>query len=124
MNSGWDGGTISRSEIDVTRLFVSQAQLDKWTGDGKVRIEGDVMLLPALGRRFRLETAVHVTRLVEGEDRLELIGRVKTSGQLATLGAEHYGTSVIIGEVAYECMEGFVGIPSESADVSLHGWEH
>ena len=39
--------------------------MDRWTSDGKVRLDDDLMLLPALGRSFRLRTAVYFTRVVD-----------------------------------------------------------
>jgi hypothetical protein len=99
----------------MARLFVSQTQMDKWTSEGKVRLDDDVMTLPAMGRSFRLASAVHFTQVVDGADGPSLLGKVKTDVQLADLGAEHYGVSVILGETGYECIEGFVGTPVEGA---------
>ena len=94
----------------MARLFVSQERMDRWTTDGKVTIDGQRMELPAFGRSFRLRSAVYVTRVVSGnEDSHQLVGKVKTEEQLAKLGAEAYATSVILGEVAYECEQGFTG---------------
>jgi hypothetical protein len=86
--------------------------MDKWTSEGKVTLDTDVMHLPAMGRSFRLEQAVYLTKMVEGADAQGLLGRVKSVKQLEKLGAEHYGNSVIMGEVAYECEEGFLGVPT------------
>ena len=97
----------------MARLFVSQDQMDRWTSEGKVKLEDDLMLLPALGRSFRLQSAVYFTQVVAGADDTRLIGRVKSDEQLAEMHAEHYGASVIVGEVGYECEEGFVGMPVE-----------
>ncbi len=97
----------------MARLFISQDQMDRWTSDGKVRLDDDQMLLPALGRSFRLRSAVYFTQVVAGTDDARLIGRVKTEEQLAEMHAEHYGASVIVGELGYECEEGFVGVPVE-----------
>jgi hypothetical protein len=95
----------------MARLFISADQIDRWTSEGKISLTDDVMSLPALGRSFRLRTAVHFLRVVEGADGNNLIGRVKSDEQLTELGAEHYGESVIIGEVGYECEDGFLGVP-------------
>jgi hypothetical protein len=97
----------------MARLFVSQTQMDKWTREGKVQLEDDRMNLPAMGRSFKLSTAVSITASVGGDDQHHLVGKVKTRKQLADLGAELYGKSVILGETGYECVEGFVGIPIE-----------
>jgi len=100
----------------MARLFISADQMDRWTHEGKVSLSDDVMTLPALGRSFRLRTAVRFMSVVEGSDSHGLIGRVKTDDQLGELGAEHYGASVIMGEVGYECEEGFIGLPVDATE--------
>jgi hypothetical protein len=97
----------------MARLFISQAQMDRWTADGKVGLKDDLMTIPGLGRSFRIRSAVHMTRVVEGADANDLVGRVKTDEQLSQMHAEHYGASVIVGEVGYECTEGFIGVPAD-----------
>jgi hypothetical protein len=97
----------------MARLFVSQDQMDRWTAAGKVRLDDDVMTLPALGRSFKLRSAVYFAHTVDGPDEHRLLGRVKTEEQLAEMHAEHYGASVIMGDIGYECEEGFVGVPVE-----------
>ena len=52
--------------------------------------------------------AVHFVKLVTGNDASQLVGRVKTMGQLDTLGAEHMMDSVILGETAYEVTPGYI----------------
>jgi hypothetical protein len=100
----------------VGRLFISQEQMDRWSSAGKVTLEDDVMHLPALGRSFRLRSAVHFTGTVsDGADEHSLVGRVKTDQQLEQIGAEHIGASVLLGEVAYQCEEGFVGVPVDGS---------
>ena len=42
----------------MARLFVSQERLDRWSVEGKITLDGDIMTLPALGRSFRLRPAV------------------------------------------------------------------
>ncbi len=105
----------------MARLFISQEQMDRWTTEGKVKLDDDRMQLPALNRTFQLSSAVHFTQMIDGVDSLELLGRVKTDAQLAELKAEHYGASVILGDVGYECVEGFVGTPVESVGMGQSG---
>ncbi len=94
----------------MPRIFVSQQRMQQWTEDGKVSVQEDLMLLPNLGRSFRLTQAVHVTRVVsDGGDVHGLVGRVKTQAQLQEMGAEVYLSSLIIGDAAYECEPGFIG---------------
>lgn len=92
------------------RLFLSQQLLDHWMSEGRVDVEGEVMITQPEGRRFALTTAVLFKAEVSGSaDRHDLVGRVKDLEQLAALGAEHYADSVILGDNAYQVVEGFAG---------------
>jgi hypothetical protein len=107
----------------VPRIFVSQQRMQQWTEDGKVSVENNVMILPTLGKSFRLTEAVHITKVVsDGGDAHRLIGRVKTLEQLKQLGAETYHGSVVIEDTAYECEHGFVGevIAGQTSGSGLH----
>lgn len=103
----------------MARLFISADQMDRWTAEGKVSLSDDVMTLPAMDRSFKLRTAVRFLSVIEGADAQNLVGRVKTDEQLAELGGEHYGASVIMGDVGYECEEGFVGVPIDGGASGL-----
>ncbi len=95
--------------------------MDQWTTGGKVSLKDDLMNVPALSRTFKIEGAVRITKLVGGEDVKGLVGKVKTHVELATAGGEAFGSSVVMGESAYECEEGFVGAPTDRADTSGSG---
>lgn len=98
--------------MQKSRVFVSQETLDKWLSDDNVEVEGEVMTLKADRRRFRLVTAVHFLREVaEGGDVGNLVGKVKDLEQVATLGGDHVSGSVVVGDDAYEVVEGFLGEP-------------
>jgi hypothetical protein len=95
------------------RIFVPQHVLDRWLAEGRVDVQGDELITQPERRRFSLTTAVRFTAEVTGsEDTHQLVGRVKDVAQLAELGAEHYATSVILGDNAYEVVEGFTGAPA------------
>ena len=94
------------------RVFFPQASLDAWIGGNRVDIRGEDLLLKDAGRRFRIIEAVHITREVTGaDDPHELLGRVKTRAFLTELGAEMLENSMILGDNAYELVQGFVGAP-------------
>ena len=103
----------------MARLFISADQMDRWSAENKVTLEDDIMSLPALNRSFKLRTAVRFLSVIEGADAHGLIGRVKTDEQLAEMGGEHYGASVIMGDVGYECEEGFIGLPVDGSASGL-----
>lgn len=102
--------------------------MDHWTNDGKVALEDDLMTVSAadenLRRSFRLETAVRFLTVSGGEDESLFVGKVKSVGELASVGAEHYGTSVILRDTAYECEEGFIGTPTDARPASGSGLLH
>lgn len=98
------------------RVFVSQETLDAWLEGGRVLVEGDVMTLRPEGQRFRLATAFHFLREVaDGGDEQNLVGKVKDLEQLTAIGGEHCSDSVVLGENAYEIVEGFLGAPIHEA---------
>jgi hypothetical protein len=92
------------------RLFVPQDMLDLWVADQKATVAGTELSLQ--GDSFDLKPAVLFLRDVsETGDPHGLVGRVKDQVQLASLGAEHYMGSVILGDSAYDVRDGFIGIP-------------
>ena len=101
------------------RVFVSQETLDKWLTDGRVEVDGETMTLRPEGQKFNLKSAVHfVTEVTDEGDPHRLLNRVKDLEQLAETGGEHYSDSVLVGDTAYQVVEGFVGEPiAEAASV-------
>jgi hypothetical protein len=84
--------------------------LQQWTDQGKVRLDDATLTLVDEQRTVTLIPAVRFTRLIDdGDDPNRLIGKVKTRDQLVELGAEHYMDSVILGDVGYTVLEGFLG---------------
>lgn len=97
-------------DIPLARLFISQDRIDRLSSDDRVVIEGDRLDLPALKASFRVRPAVYFCRVVTDDgDPHHLLGRVKTDEQLRELGAELVASSVLLGDTAYECENGFVG---------------
>ena len=100
------------------RLFVPQQLLDVWLSEERVEVQGEVMITRPEAQRFQLLTAVLFKAEVTGTpDAHDLVGKVKDVEQLAVMGAEHYAESVILGDNAYECVEGFTGTPAEAESV-------
>ena len=93
-------------------LFVAQAVLDSWAGQGKIDLHGSSMTLRAgagQGRTYALEPAVRFLSVVGGDpDPHGLVAKVKSETQLRSLRAECLGNSVILGEVGYEVQPGFL----------------
>ena len=97
----------------MPRIFVAQTALDRWMGAGTTTLEADLMrFASAPGVSFYINPAVHFVALDGGgTDPYDIIGSVKSSHELAQMGADHYDTSVLIGESAYSVRPGFVGTP-------------
>jgi hypothetical protein len=95
-----------------TRVFFPQAALDEWVADNRVDIKGEELTLKNEGRRYRIIEAVRILREVTGaDDPHELLGRVKSRAFLLELGAELLEGSMILGDNAYDVVQGFVGAP-------------
>lgn len=106
------GYAPAKETMRENRLFVPQAMLDQWLSEDRIEVQGEVMITKPEGQRLTLTTAVLFKQEVTGsEDQHELLGRVKDVEQLAQLGAEHYADSVILGDNAYQVVEGFAGTP-------------
>jgi hypothetical protein len=89
------------------RVFIPQEALETWLASGGVHMVGENLFVG--GQAFSLESAVHfVSEVAGGGDEPQLLGRVKTMDQLEALGGEHCAASVVLGDNAYEVIEGFV----------------
>lgn len=98
--------------MGVNRVFLPQETLDEWLTEERVEVEGDVMTLKPEGQKFRLKTAVRFLEdLAGGGDVEGLVGKVKDLEQLDALGGEHCADSVLLGDSAYQVVEGFAGEP-------------
>jgi len=94
------------------RVFFPQAALDHWLHESRVDLTENELVIKNEGRRYRIVEAVRVlAELSGGQDVYELVGKVKTIAYLTELGAELLDTSMMIGELAYDVVPGFVGSP-------------
>jgi hypothetical protein len=98
--------------MSSNRVFFPQQALDQWLEQGRVSLVDDELTITPAGRRFRLSSALHFTAEVGGvPDELGLVGKVKSLEQLKALNGEHYADSVVLGDNAYQVVEGFLGEP-------------
>ncbi|MBX3128111.1 MAG: hypothetical protein KF718_15410 [Polyangiaceae bacterium] len=94
------------------RIFFPQGALDRWVHEGRVDLQGSELVILGEGRRYRVIEAVRVlAEVTGGEDSHELVGNVKSVPFLTELGAEVFDTSMLIGDLAYEVVPGFMGTP-------------
>jgi hypothetical protein len=98
--------------MGVTSLFLSQVGIDSWVAQGSVEFDGESLGEPGRDPCVDLEPAVRFVREVSGEgDPDDLVGRVRSVEEIRELGADHYRDSVIVGETAYEVVEGYIATP-------------
>jgi hypothetical protein len=93
----------------TVKLFLPQATLEEWAGAEKADFrDGKLILTEGKGASYAAFPAVHFKALVSGNDDKKLVAKVKSHDQLKALGAEHFADSVLMGETAYEVIEGFL----------------
>jgi hypothetical protein len=98
--------------MTANRVFFPQQALDTWLEQGRVALVGDELTITPEGRRFLLTSAVRfMAEVAEGRDPHDLVGKVKDLEQVAMLCGEHSVSTVIIGDYAYDVIEGFLGEP-------------
>ncbi|MEE9386684.1 MAG: hypothetical protein V3V08_24985 [Nannocystaceae bacterium] len=105
----------------MSPLFVSQDLADRWLGQNVIQMDGDEMTFPAAPSvRLRTVAAVYFVRLDEARvDPYDVVGSVRTRKELAAMGADHLGCSVLVGECAYTVVPGFLGRPTRETGVAL-----
>jgi hypothetical protein len=86
-----------------------------------VTIEGEVLTFLPEGAQYQLDSAVHLLREVaESGDPDDLVGRVKSTAVLLELGGDVSHGTVVLGDSAYEVVEGFLGRPLEFVAPAAH----
>ena len=97
-----------RSAPMADYLFVPQSVLDKWSEQGRIQVDGNVLTILGEHKSFALTSAVRFIKMEAGDDNAGLLQKVKTTDALKQMGAEHYRESVILGENAYQVQQGFL----------------
>jgi hypothetical protein len=96
--------------MTASRVFFPQEALESWMAESRAHVVGETLFLE--GQAFTLETAVRfLEEVAGGGDATRLVGRVKTLDQVAELGGEHCSDSVVLGDNAYQVIEGFLASP-------------
>ena len=95
------------------KLFLPEKTLEEWSMSEKADLVDGKLVVKEPNSSHPVMPAVSFLKTIEGTDAKSLVGRVKTSLQLAELGAEHLQDSVILGDTAYEVVPGYV------ADVAM-----
>jgi hypothetical protein len=90
------------------KMFVAQSTLEAWLDSGKADYDGQVVTLKRHSRRYLLEPAVRVLRVIEGSADETLVGRVIPERTIGELGGELLGDSMVFGNVAFEVKGGYI----------------
>ena len=99
------------------RVFFPQQALDSWLEQGRIALVDDEMTLKPDGQRYRLSSAIRIlAEVAEGNDPHDLVGKVKTIEQISGMGGDHQADSLVLGDNAYQVIEGFLGDTNEDAD--------
>ena len=103
----------------MPRLFIAQSLVDAWISAGRAQLIRDILKIPVLGGAAMdlfINPAVYFDR-VDGADGdpIEIVGKVKTAQELAQMDAEHYDTSVVMGDTAYTVVPGIVAVAVDAA---------
>jgi hypothetical protein len=105
----------------MNSVFFPQALLDMAFDVGRLDLDGDELVVPDGGYRYRVHEAVRVMQEVTtGEDPHSLCGRVVLRARLTEqLGAEILGNSMLVEDSAYDVVPGMVGEPVGDLDPSV-----
>ncbi len=90
------------------KLFLPHKTLEDWSMSEQADLADGRLVVKEGGSSHPVTPAVQFHKLVSGEDTQGLVGRVKTTEQLLALSAEHFADSCLVGEAAYEVVEGYI----------------
>lgn len=82
--------------------------MDEWLQEGLADLTMDGLKVASAGVVLPVDAAYRFTGVLDGADDAGLLEKVKSEQQLRALGAEPYGDSVLLGEVAYQVEPGFI----------------
>jgi len=91
------------------RLFILQQKLESWIEEGAVTFDNNLLTLLAEKLSYTVEPAVRILSVIDGQDNDGLCGQALTVAEIVAKKGEHYRDSVIFGDTAYQCEEGFIG---------------
>jgi hypothetical protein len=98
--------------VAENRVFASNALFDRWVSAGSADLVGARLRTRATGESYAVEEAVHITAEVSGGgDASGLVGHVRKVSELLSLGAEILDRSMVVGDLAYDIVPGFLVSP-------------
>lgn len=100
----------------AARFFISQEALDGYVEAELASIDGERLNFAGRGLEAAVVPAMYFVREVEGKDDHGLVGKVRTIEAVVEQGGDHFRASVILGDNAYDVLEGYLGTAPE-------GWQ-
>ena len=99
-------------------VFFPQEILDILLDQGRIDLDGEELVLSDGGYRYAVHEAVRIVlEETEGDDPEHLCGKVMSRAELCDeRGAEILGDSLLIEDMAYVVVPGFLGKPVGSSD--------
>ncbi len=94
-----------------TSLYISSDAFMRMEADGELSLAGATFTLDGDDRTYDMVPAVRFIAAVSGDDAEGYIGQVLPVSEVVDAGGEHYQDSVLLGDVAYQVEEGFLGTP-------------
>ena len=92
------------------RFFVSQEALDALVDSGVASIDVDSLSVVPRRLKAHVTPAIYVSKEIEGKgDPNQIVGKVKSLDAVTAMKADHYRDSLIVGDTAYEVVEGYLG---------------
>ncbi len=99
-------------------VFFPQAAVDLLLDQGRIDLDGEQFVLTDGGYRYAVEEGVRIVlEETDGDDPEHLCGKVMSRNELCDeRGAEILGESLLIEDMAYLIVPGFVGKPVGDVD--------
>ncbi len=107
--------------VSKKKFFFSQELLDQLFEKGKATYEKDLLLVVAENGRelFKITPAFRVIGVEEGNDKLNIMGKVRTENELNSLGLDIYmDTAIYKDEIAYKLEPGVLGVKVEEKELA------
>lgn len=101
--------------------FIPQATLDAWMDQGKADVQSDRLVDLATRQEFPMHEGIHFVKVESGTDTPGWCGKVIRNEDVRAGGAEHYMTSVILGETVYFVEPGWIAEEGAAAAAAATG---
>ncbi len=105
--------------MGANRAFLAQEALDLWLAEGLVSLDGETLRLLPEGIELRLSSAVRFQAVVAGGGDVQApVGKVETVEDVGALSGEHVSGSAVLGDDAYEVVDGFLADLQDEAQAA------